>query len=242
MKLKQLLDSGLYIDDYADEDDNIMDNDINRLLYWEDKKLFNLDDDPQEEGERLRNLTLISKFSKIVKKFPDVMVELPPRYEILLNRILRDNLEKKFPNVSGEGNVIELTDQYIVTRSYNIQYTIDTFIHVTPKMIMTELYQSYLDLPVSASWINLFMDSEYNSNVLFRFTVPGTNYRIGFLFNGQIVSIKLESDITAENVIKMSHWANDTLKDIVVTAKVCKEIEEYEEQEPESTIRYQCTR
>ena len=108
---------------------------------------------------------------------------------------------------------------------------------------MHELYVDYLNIPASPSWINSFFDVDDKSNAMFRFTAPGTNYRIGFLFNGQIVSIKLESDITADNIIEMSCWTNSNLGDIVDTAKVCKEIEEQEEaEEPESSTRYQCTR
>lgn len=245
MKLQTLRDAGLYIDD--EDSQEINESKVNRLLYWGDMKLFDLENDPEindyNSTEIKRNLTLISDFAKLVKKFPNVIVTIPPRFEMISNRIVRDNLGKKYPNVTSDEGVIEQTDQYSVTKIIRMQYEFKTSIKVKKEMSMRELYQAYLDIPASTSWINSFFDVDDKSNAMFRFTPPDTNYRIGFLFNGQIISIKLESDITAENIIKMSHWANTTLSDIVETAKVCKEIEEQEEaEEPEPTISYQCTR
>jgi hypothetical protein len=248
MKLQKLIDAGLYIDeDGVRQPEEIDKHKINRLLNWGGIKLYDLETDPIQDNydgtEKMRNLTLISDFAKLVKKFPDVIVTMPPRYATILNRILQDNLGKKYPNAISDEGVIEQASDYSVTKIIKTQYEFKSWIKVKKEMPMHELYVDYLNIPASASWINSFFDVDNKSDAMFRFTAPDTNYRIGFLFNGQIVSIKLESDITADNIIEMSCWANSNLGDIVDTAKVCKEIEEQEEaEEPESSTRYQCTR
>jgi hypothetical protein len=249
VKLEPLRYAGLYIGDVDFvHQETIDEHKINRLLYWDDMVLYDLENDPITDDydgtEKMRNLTLISDFSKIVKMFPDVIVTIPYQYRTLQCRIIQKSLELKYKNTTSEDIIVEQNDEYSVTKSTRVQYEIRATPKIKKEILMRDLYREYLDFPVSTSFINSVFDTESKSNSLFRFTIPGTKYHIGFLLNGQIISIKLESDITAENIIEMSRYFNSALQDIIETSKVCKEIEQQEEEheERESTTSYQCTR
>ncbi|MFA4870869.1 MAG: hypothetical protein WC623_21910 [Pedobacter sp.] len=222
--------------------DTISTHQANRLIYFGDIKLFDYDKYPEPEDgyEKLRNLTLHSVFSKIVKKYPDVIVHLPIEWCRLHEVISKRNLRNRFQDSYSNKETIEKTDEYEVDKYTATRYEFKIKeIKRIFDIPMRQLYQNYLDLPIPIS-------DMWQSKIIFHFNVPDKPYRIGFTLDGKIVSIKRQlipslPELTAKDIICMSDWANKEFADIVTDAKICKIVEREEEpEEPETNTSYEC--